>query len=248
MVKEIEAILKNAGIEDYAFEAKLLAKEENALQKAKKRSEGYPLQYILGEWEFYGLPFKVKEGVLIPRADTEILVEQLLKIAPKGASVLDLCTGSGCIAITAAKYGLKVTALELSNEAFAVAKENALLNKVEISLINGNVFGFEKESPKFDFIVSNPPYLTAEEMEGLQKEVTFEPAMALDGGKNGLRFYEYIEENYYPALNNGGYLLFEIGYKQAEEVCALLSKRYKQIRVVKDYGNNNRVVIARKEE
>lgn len=248
MVKQIERLLKNAGIEDYAFEAKLLAKEENALEKAKKRALGYPLQYILGEWEFYGLPFKVKEGVLIPRPDTEILVEQLLSLAKEGQRVLDLCTGSGCIAITAAKYGLKTIAVELSKEAFEVAKENAALNGVELTLINDNVFGFEKRVGLCDFIVSNPPYLTKAEMNSLQKEVTFEPAMALDGGEDGLMFYKYIEEKYYPVLKKGGYLLFEIGYEQANALKEMLKNRYTDIKVVKDYGGNDRVVIAKKEE
>ncbi len=248
MVKEIDALLKSAGIEDYAFEARLLSKEENALEKAKKRATGYPLQYILGEWEFYGLPFKVKEGVLIPRPDTEILVEQLLSLAKEGDRVLDLCTGSGCIAITAAKHGLKTIAVELSREAFAIASENARLNGVEITLINDNAFGFEKRVGECDFIVSNPPYLTKAEMAELQREVTFEPRMALDGGEDGLMFYRYIEEKYYPVLKNGGYLLFEIGYKQADALCQMLEERYTDIRIVKDYGGNDRVCIARKEE
>ena len=248
MVKQIEELLKSAGIEDYAFEAKLLANEENAFEKAEKRITGYPLQYILGEWEFYGLPFNVKEGVLIPRADTEILVEQLLSLAKKGQSVLDLCAGSGCIAITAAKYGLNATGVELSETAFEVAKENAALNGAEITLIKDNVFGFEKKAQGYDFIVSNPPYLTKKEMGELQKEVTFEPQMALYGGEDGLVFYKYIAENFFPVLKAGGYLLFEIGCKQADALCEILKEKYTGIKVVKDYGGNDRVVIARKEE
>ncbi len=248
MVKTIEAILKNAGIEDYSFEAKILAKENSPLEKAKKRAEGYPLQYILGQWEFYGLPFKVKEGVLIPRADTEILVEQLLSYAKKGQSVLDLCTGSGCIAITAAKYGLNAVGVELSETAFQIASENVMLNNVQVTLVNDSIFGYEKKATPCDFIVSNPPYLTAEEMESLQKEVTFEPEMALFGGWDGLLFYRYISENYYPVLKNGGYILFEIGYKQADAVSKMLENKFKDIKVIKDYGGNDRVVIGRKEE
>lgn len=248
MVKEIEALLKAAGIEDYAFEAGLLAKEKEPYEKAKKRATGYPLQYILGEWEFYGLSFKVKEGVLIPRADTEILVERLLSFAPKGAKVLDLCTGSGCIAITAAKYGLNATAVELSESALDIAKENAVLNGVKVDFINADVFGFEKSAPMFDIIVSNPPYLTGSEMGKLQTEVKYEPAMALYGGEDGLKFYRYIEENYYPVLKNGGRILFEIGYRQADALCEMLKERYCDIRVIKDYGDNDRVVTAKKEE
>ena len=164
---------------------------------AYRRISGYPLQYLLGKWEFFGLPFYVGEGVLIPRQDTETLVETVLKIKlPENPKILDLCSGSGCIAVSLALNikNADVTAVEISDKAAEYIKKNAELNNTDLNIVKDDVLS-EKTAEIFsgiDVIVCNPPYLTAEDMKSLQKEVTFEPETALFGGKDGLDFYRNI--------------------------------------------------------
>ena len=258
-----ENILKNAGIEDHNFEARELIRfvtglspeyallhglsqmeEERLIELANKRATGYPLQYIIGEWEFMGLPFKVKENVLIPRADTETLVEEALKVFKKGDSILDLCCGSGCIGISIAKIaGCKVTALDLSQDAVDLTKENAALNGADITVLQGDLFKMPI-SGEFDGIVCNPPYLTKEDMENLQREVKHEPALALYGGDDGLDFYRFIINEYTKYLKKGGALIFETGCNQTEDTARLMEKYYADIRIIKDIGGNPRVVTG----
>lgn len=212
----------------------------------KKRSEHIPLQYIVGETEFMGLPFKVNSSVLIPRQDTETLVEEALKVAKPGMKVLDMCTGSGCIIISILHYGkeLEGYASDISRHAINVAKENAKLNQVAVSFETGDLFDHIKG--KYDIIVSNPPYIRTEEIAKLMPEVqNFEPYDALDGKEDGLFFYRRIVEQAGNYLNPGGHLLFEIGYDQGEDVSELMEQAgFKNVRVIKDLAGNDRVVTG----
>lgn len=212
----------------------------------KKRSEHIPLQYIVGETEFMGLPFKVNSSVLIPRQDTETLVEEALKVAKPGMKVLDMCTGSGCIIISILHYGkeLEGYASDISRHAINVAKENAKLNHIAISFQTGDLFDHIKG--KYDMIVSNPPYIRTEEITKLMPEVqNFEPFDALDGKEDGLFFYRRIVEQAGDYLNPGGHLLFEIGYDQGQDVSELMEQAgFKNVRVIKDLAGNDRVVTG----
>lgn len=212
----------------------------------KKRSEHIPLQYIVGETEFMGLPFKVNSSVLIPRQDTETLVEEALKVAKPGMKVLDMCTGSGCIIISILHYGkeLEGYASDISRHAINVAKENAKLNHIAVSFETGDLFDHIKG--KYDMIVSNPPYIRTEEITKLMPEVqNFEPFDALDGKEDGLFFYRRIVEQAGDYLNPGGHLLFEIGYDQGQDVSELMEQAgFKNVRVIKDLAGNDRVVTG----
>lgn len=212
----------------------------------KKRSEHIPLQYIVGETEFMGLPFKVNSSVLIPRQDTETLVEEALKVAEPGMKVLDMCTGSGCIIISILHHGkeLEGYASDISRHAINVAKENAKLNQVAVSFETGDLFDHIKG--KYDIIVSNPPYIRTEEIAKLMPEVqNFEPYDALDGKEDGLFFYRKIVEQVGDYLNPGGHLLFEIGHDQGQDVSELMVQAgFKDVRVIKDLAGNDRVVTG----
>ena len=212
----------------------------------KKRSEHIPLQYIVGETEFMGLPFKVNSSVLIPRQDTETLVEEALKVAKQGMKVLDMCTGSGCIIISILHHGkdLEGYASDISRHAINVAKENAKLNQVAVSFETGDLFDHIKG--KYDIIVSNPPYIRTDEISKLMPEVqNFEPFDALDGKEDGLFFYRRIVEQAGDYLNPGGHLLFEIGHAQGTDVSELMVQAgFKDVRVIKDLAGNDRVVTG----
>ena len=192
---EIEKTLLENGIENPRFEAKELynAFSGEELKKAiERRIKGEPLQYILGEWEFYSLPFIVGEGVLIPRPETELLVDLALKYATKESKIIDLCSGSGAIAIAIAKNtGASLFALEKYEKALNYLEKNIALNKANVKVIKEDLFNFEP-SEKFDIIISNPPYIKKADLASLQKEVRFEPMTALDGGEDGLIFYRHI--------------------------------------------------------
>ena len=225
-------------------------KYENCIKELIK---GKPLQYITNKQEFMGLNFYVDENVLIPQPDTEILVEKAIEIAEttQKNKILDMCTGSGCIAISLAKKinNAQIIAVDISNSALNVANKNAINNNVEnkIKFINSDMFNNIEE--KFDIIVSNPPYIETETINKLEIEVQNEPHLALDGGIDGLKFYKTIANNAFKYLNENGYLLLEIGYNQQNSVTQLLQDigKYKNIETVKDLGGNYRVVIARKE-
>ena len=210
----------------------------------KKRAERIPVQYIIGETEFMGLNFKVNSNVLIPRPDTETLVEEALKYVKPGMKVLDMCTGSGCIIISIMHYGkdLEGYASDISRHAINVAKENAKNNQVSINFETGDLFDHIKG--KYDMIVSNPPYIRTEEILTLMPEVQhFEPVQALDGMEDGLYFYRRIVEEAGAYLNESGYLLFEIGHDQGEDVSKLMAEAgFKDVRVIKDLAGNDRVV------
>ena len=213
--------------------------------------QGMPIQYITNKQEFMKLDFYVDENVLIPQPDTEILVEKAIEEAKKieNVEILDMCTGSGCIGISIAKNieNAKVTLVDISKNAIEIAKKNALRNKVEsqLTFIQSNMF--EKVEKKFDIIVSNPPYIKTDVIPKLDRQVQNEPHKALDGGKDGLKFYKIIIEEAKNYLKENGKLILEIGYDQKEEVENLIkqSGQYKKIEVIKDLSQNDRVIIVK---
>ena len=212
----------------------------------KKRAERVPLQYITGEQEFMGLPFKVTPAVLIPRQDTETLVEEALKVITPGMKVLDMCTGSGCILISILKNTVNVEGhgYDISKQALIVAKENAKLNGVNASFERSDLF--EMVTDTYDVIVSNPPYIPTEVIDGLQPEVAqFEPMQALDGKEDGLYFYRKIVKECRKYLTEKGKILFEIGHDQGAAVSEMLTYAgFSEVKVVKDLAGNDRVVIG----
>lgn len=213
-----------------------------------------PLQYILKEWEFYGRTFKVAEGVLIPRPDTEILAEQCIILMKdfENPKILDIGTGSGAISVTLAKElpNSEVLGLDISDEALKIAVENRELNGASnLKFLKSDVFQHVKEK-NYDLIVSNPPYIPVEEYNELMPEVKqYEPRMALTDGGDGYYFYRKISEESMEYLKNGGYLAFEVGYNQGETVSQLMEKNGFRIEGrIADYAGIERVIIGRKEE
>jgi len=213
------------------------------------RKTGMPVAYIIGEKEFMGLTFKLNSDTLIPRPDTECLVEKIIEYTKKpDAKILDLCTGSGCIGISLVKMIENATCdlTDISDGALSAAEENARLNNVENRT---NVFKLDvlKDEivPVYDIIVSNPPYIESAVTKALAVS-KFEPIRALDGGDDGLTFYRVIAKKAYDALSEGGMLALEIGYNQKDSVKALL-KDFSSVHTFKDYGGNDRVIIAKKQ-
>ena len=282
-IKEIlgvaEKILREAGIKESNVDAQLLlsyvigydnrrifmnwAKEidddhsEHYFELIQRRAAGEPTQYLTNRQDFMGFPFYVDNRVLIPRMDTEILVESVLAYTKNHKSiqrVLDMCTGSGVIAVSIQKMNpsLKITASDIDENALDVARKNATIHKIDgkIKFINSDLFdefntGFG--SKKFDLIVSNPPYIKSRDIPTLQKEIyDYEPMKALDGGDDGLVFYKRMVEEAPNFLKKGGALFFEIGYDQANALIALLNatNEYDNISIQKDLGGNDRVLFA----
>ena len=203
---------------------------------------GRPLWYILGDTEFYGYTIKVDESVLIPRPETEELVAEGLKLINSESKVLDMCTGSGVIAIAIAKEaGITVDAVDVSTKALEKAKENAELNGANVNFIESNLF--EKVEGKYDLIISNPPYIKTADIENLSKEVKFEPILALDGGEDGLDFYREISKRAKEFLNEGGTLLMECGYDQKQAILDLLAG-FSSVTCIKDLEGKDRIIKA----
>lgn len=234
---------------ELAFIKEFSDEELEKINKAvEKRVKHVPLGYIFGKTNFYGLDFVVSKDVLIPRIDTEILVEAVIKEIKsrnRETSVLDIGTGSGAIAITINKEtGAKVTAVDVSENALEIAKKNNELNNCSVQFVKSDLFDNIPDL-KVDIIVSNPPYIESAEIDKLMPEVKdFEPILALDGGESGLEFYEKITKQAKSHLNSGGKIYFEIGYNQGESVSSLLKKEFKNVYVLKDYSNNDRVVVG----
>lgn len=230
----------------------LTNKQEKAyLENIEKMIKGVPLQHITHSQEFMKMNFYVNENVLIPRPDTEILVEEVINIAKKtnAKKILDLCTGSGAIAISLAKYieNSQITAVDISEEALRIAKLNAVNNNVEdkITFVKSDLFeNIVKE--KYDIIVSNPPYIRKDFMKKLDKEVQQEPYIALDGGYDGLDFYRKIISEGYQYLKFKGYLCMEIGYDQKQEVFDIIKSQEKYSNTYSkiDLGGNDRIVVT----
>ena len=227
---EIEDILKLDTLNEYV----------------KKRIVHMPIQYILNKAYFCGLPLYVNENVLIPRFDTEVLVEEVLKISKKDKSkrILDICTGSGAIAFALKKLGgfERVDALDISDKALEVAKRNANELDLDINFLKSDMFSSLTCENKYDIIVSNPPYIQSDVVDTLESEVKdFEPRLALDGDVDGMKFYKIIAENYENYLADNGVLALEIGYDEADDIRALFEG--KNVVIKKDLANLDRVAI-----
>ena len=215
----------------------------------EKLTKGIPLQHITHRQEFMKMDFFVDENVLIPRPDTEILVEEVIKIAQKYNSprILDLCTGSGALAISLKKFvpNADITAVDISEKALEIAQKNAEKLEAKINFVKSNLFD-KLDNKKFDIIVSNPPYIRKDEIKKLSEEVQKEPKIALDGGEDGLDFYRIIAEQAINYLKTGSFLCFEIGYNQKNDVIKIIEdeQNYKNTYCKKDLYGNDRIIIT----
>lgn len=227
--------------------------EKKIWELAKERAKHVPLDYIFGKSNFFGYDFKVNRSVLIPRQDTEVLIEQVIKAVKEAAlkpqTLLDIGTGSGAIAITLnLETGLNCTAVDISDDALIVAKENAKNLNAKVKFLKSDLFENLKDQ-RFDIVVSNPPYIKSKELESLEPEVVLnEPILALDGGDDGLKFYKKIINCAPDFLNPSGMLFFEIGYDEAKSVTDLMRQDFADIQVIKDYSGNDRVVFGKLKE
>ena len=263
--------LEKAGIEDYVFESKQIIKhitgysnaqilqkytenlteyqENNLTAIIKQRLVRYPLQYIIGKWNFFGREFFVGPGVLIPRSDTETLMDVCLEFlkTKENPDVIDLCAGTGCIGITLKGEvpESRVTLVEKFDEALFYTERNVKHNGVDVKIVKGDVIEGAESEGKYDLIVSNPPYITDLDMKSHQPEVKFEPETALCGGEDGLVFYKSITEKYKASLKDGGMLAFEVGVNQAESVKQILIENgFKNVSTRKDLNDIERVVFG----
>ena len=274
LIKKGMIELKNGNIEEPKLKARLLMqyvlnksrqyvivndreeldniKEKQYLEEIKILKKGVPIEHITHQKEFMKLSFFVDKNVLIPRQDTEILVEEVINIAKKNNAkkILDLCTGSGAIAVSLAKYlpQAEITAIDISNEALKIAKKNAISNNVEnqITFISSDMFTNLNEE-KFDIIVSNPPYIKTNVIKNLDIQVQNEPYIALDGGKDGLDFYKKIINESYQYLKYNGYLCLEIGFDQKIDVIELIenTESFTGTYSKKDLFDNDRIKVTR---
>jgi len=204
-----------------------------------------PAEYFLGRAQFFGREFEVNKNVLIPRYDTEVLVIETQKRIKKGDKVLELCTGSGCVAVTLAIYGADVTATDISGPALEVATRNAVKHNVSIDFFQSDMF--EKVQGKFGVIVCNPPYIKTSEIGLADPSILHEPRIALDGGADGLEFYRIIAEKAHGYLLENGFLVLEIGFDQAEDVTNILVNcGWQSIKVINDQNGRNRVITCAK--
>lgn len=264
---EICLALSDAGIENYRGEAAMLICRFCNINKAEllmhskdedypsdeledaviKRCSHYPLQYILGYWDFCHETYRITKDTLIPRQDTEKLVELAIKLMPENSRFIDLCTGSGCVAIStlAARRDCRAVAVDLFEETLEIARENAETNKVgdRIGFDRADVLSvdFMEELGTFDCILSNPPYIETEKISLLDDEISYEPKAAFDGGDDGLDFYRVIIGRYGKYLREGGLMLLEIGCDQAKAVSEISHKSGFRCEVYKDYCGNDRV-------
>ncbi len=286
-IKEVAAYLRSCGIDDADKEAEILltqgigidrvtlyrgdpALSEDQIKRLEKilqrRAKREPLQYILGYAEFYGMNIKVGPGVLIPRPETELIVEEAIKAVTSNKlqvtskdlkqfsensllKILDLCTGSGCLALAIAKH-LPVAAVygtDLSEIAVEYAMENAKINRIKnVTFLKGHLFEPVKDM-RFDMIVSNPPYIKRPDIQNLQPEIReWEPVEALDGGEDGLKFYKEILQHAPEYLNNNGFIIIESGQGQANDVIKIAEgSKLKNISIIKDYAGIERILIWR---
>lgn len=231
--------------------------EKEFKEKIEKLKLGYPIQYITNKQFFRNCEFYVDKNVLIPQPDTEILVEEAIKILKEKTfqknkiNILDLCTGSGAIIVSLGKELEKISekynfyGTDISEKAIEIAQKNANSNNVNVKFYLGDLFESINVNEKFDLIVSNPPYIETDVIKTLSLEVQKEPIIALDGGITGLDFYKRIAKESKNFLTTKGYLILEIGYNQMEAVCSILkNENFKIVSRVKDYANNDRVIVA----
>lgn len=263
--------LEKAGIAEAKLDARLLLEyichtdrntllvhgdnERNNLEEQfykmtiEKRASHVPLQHITGEQEFMGLTFKVNEHTLIPRQDTEFVVEEALRHLSDGMSILDMCTGSGCILLSLLKYSNECegVGIDISSKALEVAKENATKLNLKAEFVESDLFSKLDKKQVFDIIVSNPPYIETAVIDTLMPEVRdYEPLSALDGMEDGLYFYRRIVEEAPDYMKSGGWLFFEIGYNQGEAVKKIMQdKGFLEIEVLQDYSGLDRVVCGK---
>ena len=246
--------LLGADKKDILLGEKLVDKkqEENFLNAVKRRIEGEPVQYITGETEFMSLRFFVDKSTLIPRADTEILVEKCLEYAEKYniETVLDIGTGSGCIGESLCVYNknIKASLMDISKDALKMAEKNAKSLGVEdsVELLNADVLKMEELKGQFDLVVSNPPYIETHVVKTLEEKVTdYEPVSALDGGEDGLLFYRKIT---HLAAEKCRFIAFEIGYNQKDTVREIMEEYFYEIELFSDYGKNPRVLIGKNKQ
>lgn len=269
LVRELTAALSEAGIDNARFEAECIIESagisrltlltepnmpveseisDTAREMVLRRTRGEPLQYILGEWEFYGYPFKVGDGVLIPRQDTELLTEIAEGYLKKngGGLIADLCAGSGCVGISLARRcNCKVKCYELSEAAFGYLERNIELNEVSgtVEAVRADVLTFTTLE-SFDAVVANPPYLTQDDMKQLQREVAYEPQSALYGGSDGLNFYREILPRWTGCLKSGGLFAVEIGIGQEKDVVRIFAESGMKAECAKDACGIYRVVYG----
>ena len=264
--QQLTAMLKEADIATPEWDAALLLehfcgvspslapadtkeyRSEDLEAAARRRAAHYPLQYILGEWSFYRQTYEVSPDCLIPRSDTEVLVEEAIRRLPRGAHFADLCTGSGCIAISTLCERPDTTAYAIDKfeNTLAVAMRNAskngVANRLSLSVADVLENGALPSDMQFDAILSNPPYIRTKVVGELAPEVLAEPTAALDGGEDGLLFYRAILQNGKKHLKNGGFFLFEIGFDQAEDITRLAKEAgYPTCQIIKDLSGNDRV-------
>lgn len=268
----VRSTLSNAGVFSPAFESFMIInlvfkknyidlQDEDITEEKinninlilQKRTEKYPLQYIVKNWSFFGLEFNIGEGVLIPRSDTEVLVEVGLNFIKKKTSpvIVDLCSGSGCVAISLANEvpSAKIYAIEKSKEAYKYLEQNVKLNKtfnVKPILADLKTVVNDFEDLSIDLIISNPPYIKTADIQTLQEEVKFEPAMALDGGIDGLDFYKIITKLWKKKLKQSGLLVFEVGVNQSQEVLNIMRlMNFDNLKCWKDLNGINRVISGK---
>ncbi len=230
-------------------EEELPEKDEEFFKKViEKRATRYPVQLIIGKTDFMGLEFEVSQDVLIPRIDTEFLVEEAMAEVPDGASVLDLCTGSGCVLLSLMKYKNNIYGVgaDISDKALEIADRNAWKLEIGAHFVKSDLFGNIRE--KFDYIVSNPPYIESRVIDSLMEEVRdYEPHNALDGGEDGLDFYRVIAAKGKDFLNREGKIFVEIGYNQGTAVKRIFEDEgYINVEVIRDFVGNERVVKCSK--
>lgn len=275
LIRQASDYLKDKGIADFDIDSWLLAeyvfqitrakiylfpdmkmdesKEKKYFELIKKRSEHIPLQYLTGVQEFMGMEFSVNEHVLIPRQDTETLVEEVIRYINRKENivkVLDMCTGSGCIGISIDKLcdNAQVEAVDISREALCVAKKNNRKLNANVSFILSDMF--DNIDGRYDVIVSNPPYIETAEVEKLMSEVReHEPLIALDGTEDGLKFYKIICDNLQKHLSEDGAVFLEIGHNQGKTVPEILRQSgFYNINVIKDLSGNDRVIVAHRKK
>ena len=270
---DIVLSLEKAGVDSPEFDARILLEHfcsvrphelpfvsekdfgsAELAEAVKKRVDRYPLQYIIGSWSFMTEEYQVNEHCLIPRQDTELLVETAIKTLPENADFIDLCTGSGCVAVStlAARPDCRAPAADLFPETLSLAKRNAEKNGVadRFSPILADVLSEPCEDVKarapFDAVLSNPPYIQSHVVKTLSPEVGYEPEAALDGGRDGLDFYRAILKFYTPLLSSDGFFAFEIGYDQGQDLKNLATKNGFCCKILSDLSGNDRVAVLKK--